>query len=76
MLREEERTFLCPITQELMLEPVVAADGVSYERGAIESWFRTRREAGRPLTSPLTGAVLADTALVRRQAESLSGLRL
>eukprot|EP00951_Prasinocladus_malaysianus_P033359 scaffold329913_cov42-Prasinocladus_malaysianus.AAC.1 len=28
--------FLCPITQDIMLDPVVAADGNTYERQAIE----------------------------------------
>jgi len=31
--------FLCPITQEKMRRPVVAADGISYERAAIERWL-------------------------------------
>lgn len=52
--------YLCPITTELMVDPVVAADGHSYEREAISCWF-----AGRPKrpTSPLTGAVLPHTGL-------------
>ena len=31
--------FLCPISQEVMAEPVVAADGHSYEKTEIEKWF-------------------------------------
>jgi hypothetical protein len=33
--------FKCPIsvTDELMKDPVVAADGHTYERAAIEEWF-------------------------------------
>jgi hypothetical protein len=32
--------LVCPITHELMTEdPVLAADGVTYERSAIENWF-------------------------------------
>ena len=45
--------FICPITQELMHDPVIALDGHSYERDAINEWF------GRGTTkSPLTGVVL------------------
>jgi hypothetical protein len=35
--------LICPITQELMTEdPVLAADGVTYERSAIENWFHNQ----------------------------------
>ena len=30
--------FLCPITQEVFIDPVVAADGFSYERRALSLW--------------------------------------
>ena len=32
--------YLCPITMELMHDPVLAADGFTYDRTSIESWFR------------------------------------
>ena len=32
--------FLCPITQELPIDPVMAADGHVYERKAIEKWLQ------------------------------------
>ena len=44
--------FRCPITLLVMRDPVIAADGHSYEREALEAWLRTHR------TSPLTGARL------------------
>lgn len=31
--------FLCPITFELMIDPVIASDGHTYERSAIEKWY-------------------------------------
>ena len=49
---------ICPITQEVMEDPVVCADGHSYERSAIEKWLQTSN------TSPLTGAVLESTLLI------------
>ena len=49
---EMANEFVCPITQELPLEPVTAEDGHCYEREAIESWIRQR--AGQPLRSPVT----------------------
>ena len=46
--------FLCPITYEIMTNPVVASDGHSYERAAIEQYYA--QEGNR--TSPLTRAQL------------------
>ncbi|KAF6732651.1 WD repeat, SAM and U-box domain-containing protein 1 [Oryzias melastigma] len=50
--------FTCPITRELMREPVIAADGYSYEREAIESWINTKNR-----TSPMTNLPLLTTLL-------------
>ena len=33
--------FLCPITKELPVDPVLAADGKIYERAKIEEWLAT-----------------------------------
>jgi hypothetical protein len=52
------RDLRCPITMEIMMDPVIAADGHSYERAAIERWFLTHR------TSPMTGAVLTSRVVV------------
>lgn len=46
--------FKCPITTEIMEDPVHAADGHTYERAAIEDWLI----ASNKNTSPKTGAVL------------------
>eukprot|EP00903_Cladosiphon_okamuranus_P014066 g13074.t1 len=53
------RQFLCPITQALVMDPVVAADGHSYERHAILEWFEACRRDSRPPTSPMTGQAMA-----------------
>jgi serine/threonine protein kinase len=49
---EPPAEYLCPINMTTMADPVVTADGQTYERSAIERWLRTRN------TSPATGAVL------------------
>jgi len=54
--------FICPITQEMMEDPVVAADGHTYERKAFEQWIATR---GARAISPMTAERLA-----HRQCES------
>jgi len=52
----------CPITGEVFTDPVVAADGHTYERKAIELWFRVHK------TSPMTREVIADTDLILNRA--------
>ena len=55
--------YQCPLSLSIMRDPVVTADGQSYERKQIEQWFRTCRDAKQPVTSPLR-APLASDALV------------
>eukprot|EP01117_Protostelium_nocturnum_P013709 TRINITY_DN5144_c0_g1_i2.p1 TRINITY_DN5144_c0_g1~~TRINITY_DN5144_c0_g1_i2.p1 ORF type:complete len:411 (+),score=88.91 TRINITY_DN5144_c0_g1_i2:43-1275(+) len=38
--KEIPNPLLCPITQEIMNDPVMASDGHTYERSAIEEWIR------------------------------------
>ena len=54
---EPPKSFICPIELAVMRDPVVAADGQSYERRAIERWLV------RHHTSPLTGERLASKEL-------------
>jgi hypothetical protein len=55
-------SFLCPITREIMLDPVSCTDGHSYERGGIERWL------GSHNTSPVTNATLTDTSITPNHA--------
>jgi len=41
--------LVCPITGQIMVDPVTAEDGVTYERAAIAHWIATKE------TSPTTG---------------------
>ena len=50
--------FICPITSEIMTDPVSTEDGFTYERAAITEWLRTKD------TSPKTGATLESKALI------------
>ena len=68
--------FACPITQELPVEPVTAADGRVYERAAIEAWIKKPRRGA--LKSPHTNMPMGRTLLpamqvrntIRRMVES------
>ena len=44
--------LVCPITQELPVDPVTAEDGRVYERRAMEEWLRSK--AGQAIRSPVT----------------------
>lgn len=53
-----EKSFECPITRLIIKRPVIAADGHTYDQGAIEEWFENKK------TSPLTGEPMANTNLI------------
>eukprot|EP00961_Rhodomonas_salina_P158811 2137896-Rhodomonas_salina.1 len=50
--------FVCSITCDVMRDPVMAADGLTYERENIESWLELHD------ASPATGAVLPNKTLI------------
>jgi Mg-chelatase subunit ChlD len=49
--------FLCPISYEVMEDPVILEDGHTYDRKSIEAWLVQRR------TSPLTNRALSSMTL-------------
>ncbi|PWA34620.1 U-box domain-containing protein kinase family protein [Artemisia annua] len=55
--------FVCPIFQETMQDPVVAADGFTYEAEAIKGWLDSGHN-----TSPMTNLELANSNLVPNHA--------
>ena len=44
--------FICPITMEVMVDPVILSSGHTYDRESIREWLKGRK------TDPLTGARL------------------
>ena len=56
--------FCCPITMSVMTDPVLAADGFTYERLAIEKWLFGGKK-GAPVTSPMTGEALESKKLLQ-----------
>ena len=48
-------TFLCPLSSEIFEDPVVAADGFTYERFAIEDWIGMK---GGLAPSPMNSALM------------------
>ena len=56
----------CPISQERMVDPVVAGDHHSYERKFIQAWF----DKGNT-TSPLTRAVISQHLAPNQSVKTL-----
>ena len=48
--------YICPITADIMTDPVSTMDGFTYERTAISEWLHSND------TSPVTGAELESKA--------------
>ena len=57
-ISKELQAFNCPITQDIMNDPVTCMDGHTYEKEAIQRWFAKHD------TSPLTGAKLPSKHLI------------
>ncbi|CAL9776205.1 unnamed protein product, partial [Musa acuminata subsp. burmannicoides] len=51
--------FICPIFQEVMSDPLIAADGFTYEAEAIKGWIDSGHE-----TSPMTNLQLPNCELI------------
>ena len=49
--------LLCPLTHELLIDPVMTEDGHTYERAVLERWLSSHD------TDPLTGVVMRDRTL-------------
>lgn len=50
--------FYCPITLNIMKDPVIGPDGQTYERSAIEQWLRTSNK------SPITKQIMSSNQLI------------
>ncbi|KAI3762170.1 hypothetical protein L1987_52594 [Smallanthus sonchifolius] len=46
--------FICPLSKQIMKDPVTLENGQTFEREAIEKWFDECKENGRKLVCPLT----------------------
>ena len=55
-------SFICPITSDVMSDPVIDPEGNSYERAAIEDWLT------RSTTSPVTRTTLTADDLIPNRA--------
>ena len=51
--------YLCPITMDLMIEPVKASDNKIYEKDAITDWLKKNNE------SPITREILSKNLIIQ-----------
>ncbi|CDY59599.1 hypothetical protein HID58_035248 [Brassica napus] len=51
--------FLCPISLDIMKDPVIVSTGITYDRDSIEKWLFT----GKKNTCPVTKQVITETDL-------------
>lgn len=64
LLRKVKQCVYCPILFEVMRDPVIAADGHTYERKAIE--YRLKQKQESPVTSrPLKSSTLIPNIAIR-----------
>lgn len=66
---ERPREHNCPILAEVMVDPVVAEDGHSYERSAISQWFSKGKKSS-PLTNLPIGEKLVKNETLRMMIEN------
>lgn len=61
---------ICPISQEVMKEPVKASDGHWYDKAYIDQWIQTEKNKypGKKPTSPLTRKVITETLIPAHHA--------
>ena len=62
---------VCPITQELMVDPVLAEDGNTYERAAILKWIASKSTSPLDPSCPLDASRLMSNRAVKQQIEQL-----
>mmetsp|Transcript_60572 Transcript_60572/g.180116 ORF Transcript_60572/g.180116 Transcript_60572/m.180116 type:complete len:258 (+) Transcript_60572:1943-2716(+) len=58
--------LVCPITFQLMVDPVVAADGHTYERSAVEDWLKTHNRSPK-CNTPLDHKLVVPNHLIHLQ---------
>lgn len=67
---QQERSFLCPIMEKVMQDPCLALDGYTYERRAIEEWFRRGHRVSPVTYGPIGSVVILPNTKLREVIEA------
>lgn len=62
--------FFCPITHEIFEDPVIANDGFTYERAAIQDWFDSGHRVSPMSNQPLENITVLPNHNLRSQINS------
>jgi hypothetical protein len=62
--------YLCPITKEIFLEPVIASDGRTYERKALDAWFETNTNSPLDEYVPMDKEKTKNNVALRREIQA------
>lgn len=63
--------YMCPITQELPVEPCIAEDGHLYDQWALEKWMDAQEEVRSPMTNKSMGKKLYPAVQARNAIHRL-----
>ena len=63
--------LLCPITHGLMVDPVLAEDGYTYERSSIQKWLSKNRTSPLNPNKQMKVSMLAPEKILRETIEAL-----
>lgn len=66
---EPLHSFYCPITRDVMVDPVETSSGQTFERSAIEKWFADGNKLCPLTTVPLDTSVLRPNKTLRQSIE-------
>ncbi len=73
LLKHARPVDRCPISQALLTDPIIASDGITYQKAALEAYAAEAQAAGEMLRSPVTGEPIASiffpNVAVRRLVE-------
>jgi hypothetical protein len=67
--RSSMKHLICPITDELFVDPVIASDGYTYERAAILDWFNEYHKS--PKTGAVINAIFRDNIEIKQAIQSI-----
>ena len=65
------KDLICPITRELPVDPVMAEDGITYERKAIEEHFWLNTDDNGMSRSPMTNTLMGQNLIPAIQMRNL-----
>ena len=61
--------LMCPISIDLLVDPVFAADGHTYSRAEIQAWLATGKRTSPKTNEPLAHTILTPNHLVRSMVQ-------